>query len=95
MKPAQQFGHAMQIKSLSLFISLEIDSLYGLEHRKIYICMTKCWAGFATGVVTVSPVIQTYISCISSNFEPPACKRQKQNYSYAQACMHSNTGVLF
>ena len=29
-KPARQFGHAMQFKSLSLFISLEIDSLYGL-----------------------------------------------------------------
>ena len=37
-----------KFKSLSLFISLEIHSLYGQEHRKIAICMTKCRAGFAT-----------------------------------------------
>ena len=29
-KPVRQFGHAMLIKSLSLFISLEIDSFYSL-----------------------------------------------------------------
>ena len=32
-KPARQFGHAMQIKS-SLFISLQIDSLYRLSTQK-------------------------------------------------------------
>ena len=47
-KPARQFNHAMQIQTLSLFISLEIHSLYGQRHRKIGICMTKCRAGFAT-----------------------------------------------
>ena len=35
VKPARQFGLAMQIKSLSQFISLEIDSLYGLQTQKI------------------------------------------------------------
>ena len=29
-KPARQFGHACKFKSLSLFISLEIDSFYSL-----------------------------------------------------------------
>ena len=37
-----------KFKSLSLFISLEIYSLYGQKHRKIPICMTKCRTGFAT-----------------------------------------------
>ena len=39
-----------KFKSLSLFISLEIHSLYGQEHRKFCICMTKCRAGFATDI---------------------------------------------
>ena len=39
-----------KFESLSLFISLEIHSLYGQKHRKICICMTKCRAGFATDI---------------------------------------------
>ena len=35
-----------KFKSFSLFISLEIHSLYGQKHRKI--CVTKYRAGFAT-----------------------------------------------
>ena len=33
-KPVRQFGHAMKIKSLSLFISLEIDSLRLISTRR-------------------------------------------------------------
>jgi hypothetical protein len=34
-KPAQQFGHAMQIlNSLSLFIPLEIDCFHGVPTQK-------------------------------------------------------------
>ena len=48
-KPAHNLVMLCKFKSLSLFISLEIHSLYGQKHRKMCICMTKCRAGFATG----------------------------------------------
>ena len=45
-KPAQQFGHVIcKFKSLSLFISLEIDSFYNLQTQKKLHSMTKLSGG--------------------------------------------------
>ena len=60
-KPAWQFGHASyaNFKSLWLIcISLEIDSLYGLQTQKNLQCMTKCRAGLASVSCTMDEEVE-------------------------------------
>ena len=64
-----------KFKSLSLFISLEIHSLYGQKHGRICICMTICRAGFAT-VHSTSELrceVQKFISEFTSRFVTKGC----------------------
>ena len=50
-----------KFKSLSLFISLEIDSFYIVyKHRKICIAWLNCRAGFATDQEVIQPVLVHY-----------------------------------
>ena len=63
-----------KFKSLSLFSSLEIDSLHGLQTQKKSICMTKCRAGFTTGLIVClycAELSCTVLCCVALHLEAP------------------------